>query len=71
VVVFGVGAPPELLIFKTIGEQVVVIANIDLVSLCDALGVGNPWVKMYKKRYNDFVTCVRAYPSAKTLRCLA
>jgi hypothetical protein len=31
------------------------IANIDLVSLCDALGVGNPWVKMYEKRYDDFL----------------
>jgi hypothetical protein len=54
VVVFGVGAPPELLVFETLGEQTAAIANIDSVSLCDALGVGNPWVKMDEKRYYDF-----------------
>ena len=27
------------------------IANIDSVSLCDALGVGNPRVKVDEKRY--------------------
>jgi hypothetical protein len=46
VAVFGVGAPPELLVFETLGEQMVAIANIDSVSLYDALGVGNSWVKM-------------------------
>jgi hypothetical protein len=70
VVVFRVGTPPELLVFETLGDQMTAIANIDLVSLCDALGVGNPWVKMYEKRYDDFcLPYVRTYPSAKTLRC--
>ena len=55
VVVFGVGAPPELLVLETLGEKKAAIANIDSVSLCDALGVGNLWVKMYEKRYDDFV----------------
>jgi hypothetical protein len=54
VVFFGVGAPPELLVIETLGEQTTAIMNIDSVSLCDALGVGNPWV-MYEKRYDDFV----------------
>ena len=31
-----------------------VIANIDSVSLYDALDVGNPWLKMYEKRYDGF-----------------
>ena len=52
--VFGVGAPLELLVFETLGEQVAVIANIDAVSLYVALDVGNPWLKMYEKRYDDF-----------------
>ena len=41
-VVFGVGAPPELLVFEDLGKQVTAIANIDSVSLYDALGVENP-----------------------------
>jgi hypothetical protein len=55
VAVFGVGAPLELLVFGTLGEQMAAIANIDSVSLYDALGVGNPWVKMYEKRIIIFV----------------
>ena len=42
----GSGALLELLVFETPGEQMAAIANIDLVSLCDALGVENPRVKM-------------------------
>jgi hypothetical protein len=42
VAVFEVGVPPELLVFEIPGEQIVAIANIDSVSLYDALGVGNP-----------------------------
>jgi hypothetical protein len=41
-VVFEAGAPPELLVFETLGEQAVAIANINSVSLYDALGVVNP-----------------------------
>jgi hypothetical protein len=54
VAVFKIGAPPELLIFEILEEQIVAIANIDSVSLYNALGVRNPWVKMYKMRYDDF-----------------
>ena len=31
-----------------------IIANIDAVSLYVALDVGNPWLKMYEKRYDGF-----------------
>jgi hypothetical protein len=66
VAVFRVGAPPELLFFETLGEQVAAIANIDSVSLYDALGVGNPWVKMYEKRYADF--CLHVFGSTREPR---
>ena len=42
VAVLRIGASPELLVFEILGEQVTVIANIDSVSLYDALGVENP-----------------------------
>jgi hypothetical protein len=54
VAVLRIGTPPELLVFEILGEQVTAIANIDSVSLYDALGVGNPWLKMYEKRYDGF-----------------
>jgi hypothetical protein len=54
VTVFKVGAPPKLLVFEILEEQIAAIANIDSVSLYDALDVGNPWLKMYEKRYDDF-----------------
>jgi len=54
VAVLRIGAPPELLVFEILGEQMTVIANIDSVSLYDALDVGNPWLKMYEKRYDGF-----------------
>ena len=41
-VVFGVGVPPELLVFEDIGKQATVIANIDSVSSLSALDVRNP-----------------------------
>jgi hypothetical protein len=62
VAVFRVGTPPELLVFETLGEQVAAIANIDSVSFYDALDVRNPWVKMYKKRYDDFVYLCSGLP---------
>jgi hypothetical protein len=66
VAVFKVGAPPEMLVFETLGEQMAAIANIDSVSLYDALGVGNPWVKMYEKRYDDF--CLPVFGSTRAPR---
>jgi hypothetical protein len=62
VAVFRVGTPPELLVFETLGEQVAAIANIDSVSFYDALDVRNPWFKMYKKRYDDFVYLYSGLP---------
>jgi hypothetical protein len=62
VAVFRVGTPPELLVFKTLGEQVAAIANIDSVSFYNALDVGNLWLKMYEKRYDDFVYLCSGLP---------
>jgi hypothetical protein len=55
VAVFEVGAPPELLVFEILGEQMVAIANIDSVSLYDALGVGNPWLRCMRRDMTIFV----------------
>ena len=65
-VVFGVGGRPELLVFEDLGKQVTAIANIDSVSLYDALGVENPWIKIYEKRYDDF--CLPAFGSTRAPR---
>jgi hypothetical protein len=42
------------------------IANIDSVSLYDALGVGNPWVKMYEK--GIIIFCLPAFGSTRAPR---